>query len=65
MKREDLQSISVSCFGKYYSVKIGGVEIGNVKAYCLEQNSDGNARLTLDFDCCFAETQVALQHPSN
>lgn len=65
MKREDLQSITVSRFGKYYSVKIDGVEISNVKAYRLEQNSDGNALLTLDLDCCFAETQAALNQPTN
>ena len=65
MKRKDLQSITVSCFGKYYSVKIDGVEISNVKAYRLEQNSDGSARLTLDLDCCFAETQAALNQPAN
>lgn len=65
MGREDLQSIAVSCFGKYCSVKIGGVEISNVKAYRLEQNSDGSARLTLDFDCCFADTQMALNQPAN
>lgn len=63
MKKENLQSITVSCFGKYYSVKISGVEINNVKAYHLEQNGDGSARLTLDLDCCFAETQVALNQP--
>lgn len=65
MKKENLQSITVSCFGKYYSVKIGGVEINNVKAYHLEQNSDGSARLTLDFDCCFADTKMALNQPAN
>lgn len=65
MKREDLQSIAVSCFGNYYSVKIDGVEISNVKAYCLEQNSDGSVRLTLNLDCCFADTQVALNQPAN
>ena len=64
MKKEYLQPISVSCFGSYYMVKINDVEINNVKAYHLEQNSDGSVRLTLDFPCEYAETQIMLKHPA-
>lgn len=44
-------------------VKIDNAEIHNVKAYHLEQNSDGSARLTLDLSCEYAETQIALKQP--
>ena len=63
MKRENLQCISVSCLGSHYMVKIDNAEIHNVKAYHLEQNSDGSARLTLDLSCEYVETQIALKQP--
>lgn len=64
VKQENLQGISVSCLGSHYMVKIDGVEIHNVRAYHLEQNSDGNVRLTLDLSCEYAETQIALKQPA-
>lgn len=64
MTQENLQCISVSCFGSYYMVKVDGVEINNVKSYHLEQNNDGSVRLTLDLSCEYAETQIALKQPA-